>query len=64
MYQDLKMTYWWYGMKRYVAEYVALCDTYKRVKAEHQWPTSLLQPLRVLEWKWEDIGMDFIVGVS
>jgi hypothetical protein len=27
MYYDLKATYWWYGMKRDVAEYVALCDT-------------------------------------
>jgi hypothetical protein len=27
MYHDLKATYWWYGMKRVVAEYVALCDT-------------------------------------
>jgi hypothetical protein len=36
MYQDLKTTYWWYGMKRDVVEYVALHDTCKRVKAEHQ----------------------------
>jgi hypothetical protein len=27
MYHDLKITYWWYGMKRDVADYVALCDT-------------------------------------
>jgi hypothetical protein len=27
MYHDLKVTYWWYGMKRDIAEYVALCDT-------------------------------------
>jgi hypothetical protein len=27
MYHDLKATYWWYGMKRDIAEYVALCDT-------------------------------------
>jgi hypothetical protein len=26
MYHDLKATYWWYSMKRDVAEYVALCD--------------------------------------
>jgi hypothetical protein len=26
MYQDLKPTYWWYGMKIDVAEYVAFCD--------------------------------------
>jgi hypothetical protein len=26
MYHDLKSRYWWYGMKRVIAEYVALCD--------------------------------------
>jgi hypothetical protein len=36
MYHDLKATYWWYGMKRDVAEYVALCDTCLRVKSKHQ----------------------------
>jgi hypothetical protein len=35
MYHDLKTTYWWYGMKRYVVDYVALCDSCHRVKAEH-----------------------------
>jgi hypothetical protein len=29
MYHELKATYWWYGMKRDIAEYVALCDTYQ-----------------------------------
>jgi hypothetical protein len=42
-------------------EYVALCDTCQRVKAEHQRPAKLLQPLKIPEWKWEEIGMDFIV---
>jgi hypothetical protein len=36
MYHDLKATYWWYVINREVAEYVALCDTYQSVKAEHQ----------------------------
>jgi hypothetical protein len=36
MYHDLKATHWWYSMKRDIAEYVALCDTCHRVKAEHQ----------------------------
>jgi hypothetical protein len=27
MHHDLKATYWWYGMKRNVTEYVAICDT-------------------------------------
>jgi hypothetical protein len=63
MYHDLKATYWWYGMKRDVAEYVALCDTCQRVKAAHQRHAGLLQPLQVPEWKWEEIAMDFIVGL-
>jgi hypothetical protein len=63
MYQDLKERYWWYGMKRDVAAHVALCDMCQRVNAEHQRPAGLLQPLKVPEWKWEEIGMDFIVGL-
>jgi hypothetical protein len=63
LYQDLKGKYWWYGMKRDVASHVALCDVCQRVKAEHQRPAGLLQPLKVPEWKWEEIGMDFIVGL-
>jgi hypothetical protein len=63
MYQDLKLSYWWYGMKCDITKYIALCDTYQRVKAEHKRPAGLLQHLKVLEWKWEEIGMDFIVGL-
>jgi hypothetical protein len=48
MYNDLKATYWWYGMKRDIAEYVALCDTCQRVKAEHQRPTRLLHRCKCL----------------
>ena len=50
-------------MKRSVAEYVAIFDTCQRVKAEHQRPAGLLQPLKIPEWKWEEITMDFIVGL-
>ena len=63
MYQDLKDRYWWYGMKRDIGEYVALCDTCHRVKAEHQMATGLLKPFKVPEWKWDEISMDFIVGL-
>jgi hypothetical protein len=48
-------------MKRDVTEYIALCDTCQRVEAEHQRPAGLLQSLKIPEWKWEVIGMDFIV---
>jgi hypothetical protein len=49
VYHDLKSRYWWYEMKRAIAEYVALCDNCQRVKAECQRPTGLLQPLKIPE---------------
>jgi hypothetical protein len=63
MCQYLKQKYWWYGLKRDVASHVALCDVCQRVKAEHQRHAGLLHPLKIPKWKWEEIGMDFIVGL-
>ena len=63
MYLDLKEKYWWYGLKRDMAEYVALCDTCQRVKAEHQRPAGLLQPMKIPKWKWDEVGMDFMVSL-
>ena len=50
-------------MKKDIAEYVAVCDVCQRVKAEHQKPAGLLQPLPMPEWKWDKLGMDFITGL-
>jgi hypothetical protein len=47
MYQDLKKKFWWYGMKREIAKHVAMCDSCRRIKAEHQRPAGLLQPLQI-----------------
>ena len=49
MYQDLKMSFWWSGMKRDVTEFVTKCLVCQRVKAEHQVPSGLLQPIRIPE---------------
>ena len=63
MYHDLKENFWWPDMKREIAEWISKCYTCQRVKAEHQRPSGLLQPLEIPEWKWEHIAMDFIVGL-
>jgi hypothetical protein len=51
MYQDLKKRFWWYGMKKEIAKYVARYDSCERIKAEHQRPAGLLQPLQIPQWK-------------
>ncbi|WVZ97621.1 hypothetical protein U9M48_043140 [Paspalum notatum var. saurae] len=63
MYQDLKQKFWWTRMKREIAKYVSECDVCQRVKADHLKPTRMLQPLALPAWKWEDIHIDFIVGL-
>ena len=50
-------------MKKEVAEYVAKCLTCQKVKAKHQRPGVELQPLEIPEWKWDQITMDFVVGL-
>jgi hypothetical protein len=50
-------------MKHEIARYVFECDTCRKVKADYMKPGGLLQLLSISEWKWDDICMDFIVGL-
>jgi hypothetical protein len=50
-------------MRKDIEHYMASCDTCSRVKIEHQKPVGFLNLLEILVWKWEDISMDFIVGL-
>jgi hypothetical protein len=51
-------------MKRETARYVLECDTFQKVKADYMKPRGLLQPLSILDWKCDDISMNFIMGLS
>jgi len=59
----IRKEYFWPGMKRNIVEYLARCLECQQIKAEHQHPAGLLQPLPIPEWKWEIISMDFITGL-
>ena len=60
MYRDLRRQYYRNGMKRHVGGLVRRCLTFLQVKAKHQKPAGLLQPLEVAKWKWEHVMMDFV----
>jgi hypothetical protein len=51
-------------MKYETARYVSECDTCRKVKADYMKPGGLLQSLSIPDWKWDDISIDFIVGLS
>lgn len=63
IYHDLSCQFWWRVMKRDVTLFVSKCLTCQQVKAKHQRPAGLLQPLPIAEWKWEHVTMDFVVGL-
>jgi hypothetical protein len=50
-------------MKHETARYVSKCDSCRKVKANYLKPGGLLQQLSIPKWKWDDISMDFIVGL-
>ena len=50
-------------MRRDIADYVRKYDTCQQVKFEHRKPGGLLKPLDILEWKWDNISIDFVEGL-
>lgn len=63
MYQDLSQYYWWTKMKMKITKYVSECDTCQQIKASHLKVAGTLQLLPMPLWKWDDISMNFIVGL-
>ena len=48
MYYDLREVYWWEGMKKGIAEFVAKCLNYQQVKVENQRSGGLVQIIELL----------------
>ncbi|GJY96686.1 retrotransposon protein, putative, ty3-gypsy subclass [Tanacetum coccineum] len=64
MYRDLKQNLWWNAMKHDVAKFVVKCLTCQQVKIKHQCASGLHWPLDIPTWKWDQISMDFVTGLS
>ena len=60
MFIDLKEYYWWPGMKKEIAKFMARCAICQQVKVEHKRSMRELQPLPIPKWKWKNITMDFV----
>ena len=63
MHNYLKIFYWLPGMKKEIFKSVECFLTYQQIKAEHKRLHEELQPLQLSELKWEEITMDFVVGL-
>jgi hypothetical protein len=62
-YRRIADTLYWVGMQKQVRDYVRACDTCQRQKYSATTPGGLLQPLPIPNAIWEDISLDFIIGL-
>ena len=62
-YQAIRERFSWKGLKEDVLQHIRECEAFQRNKGEMNHPAGLLQPLPILEGKWESISMDFITGL-
>ena len=51
-------------LKRYIAKSMAKCLNCQLVKDQRHKPSGLTQNIAIPTWKWEDVNMDFVVGLN
>ena len=62
-YELLSRKHFWPFMRKDVERFVANCHTCKRIKPRRHAPHETLLPLPVPDRPWQDISMDFVVGL-
>ena len=53
--------YWWPQMSRYIGQYVSTCDLCLWTKPWRHSLVSELQPLSVLDVRWDTLSVNFVV---
>ena len=62
-YELVSRNYWWPGMRKTIARYLANCDTCARIKPVRHAPYGLLKPMQVPVTRWSSVSIDFITGL-
>ena len=62
--KQVETNFWWPKLKDDVKTYVNTHDICQRSKASTTKIVGLLQPLKILERKWDCVSLDFIIGLT
>ena len=60
----MKKGFFWDGLKSEIQKFVAECLVFQQNKVDTIKTPGLLQPLSIPSQRWEEISMDFIIGLQ
>ncbi len=60
----LRRSYCWSKMRTMIKRYIRNCYVCRRSKASRDWINELLKSLLILEQRWQNISLDFIIDLS
>jgi len=63
-YHWVKKEFFWEGLKYDIQNFVAKCLVFQQNKVETMKTLGLLQPLSIPSQLWEEVSMDFIIGLN
>lgn len=63
IYRDFREAYWWNNMRKDIARFMAKYSNCQQVKVQHQISRGLAQDIKIPPWKWEDVNVNFIIGL-
>ena len=61
--KKIQQSVYWPEHTLEIRDFIQRCSVCQQEKAVHRVPAGLLQPLKLLEKKWADLSMEFIMGV-
>jgi hypothetical protein len=62
-YRKVRQRFSWKVLKGDIIHHVRECMTFQQNKSKFTHPAGVLQPLSILEQKWDIISMEFITGL-
>ncbi|GJW87714.1 ty3-gypsy retrotransposon protein [Tanacetum coccineum] len=62
-YARIASYFFWQGMRRDIHNYILSCQIFQRAKTSQPYPAGLFSPLHIPNQVWEDVAMDFIIGL-
>ena len=63
MLKQIQRNFYWTNITLDVRDFMLCCEVCQQEKRVHRLPAEILEPLTLTEQKWDDVIMDFVMGL-